>query len=114
MTFQKEIFGKFLEKFRARAEERSIDSFIKIETALLDRVEERHFCCLGRQLGVSVLQTSGTTLAVETGGFDVCQIRKKCESNQVESVASFAGGGVRRQEGLPGLPQEPNANVKRT
>ena len=26
-------------------------------------------------------------------------------ANQVESLASFAGGGDRRQEGLPGLPQ---------
>ena len=34
----RDISRKFLENFRARAEDRSIDSFSKTEAALLDRV----------------------------------------------------------------------------
>ena len=125
-------FGKFLENFRARAEDRSITPFSKTEAALLDRV--------GRKGGKTLLVKSGQHGPKSAGqeatttklgrGLRLAKVRapqlwlskpavltcaggqKRCESievgledrdlssrkaaNQVESLASFAGGGDRK------------------
>ena len=83
-------FWEILEKFRARAEDRSIDSFSKTETALLDRVEERHFCCLGSSLVCPYYKVRAQLWRLKPAVLTCAgDQKKKCESNQAEKIGNL-------------------------
>ena len=121
-------FGKFLENFWARAEDRSIAPFSKTEAPLLDRVGRKGGKTLlvksgskGRSrpgkkqqqqsLGVGyALSKFGHLLTVETGGFDVCAGGQK----ECESIRLKAWQALPVEEQQEGCTQEPSASVRRT